>query len=859
MFPRSWLCEVSLHRLRRVRRLGLSILAGISFAWLQAEAIGAQTLETASANELLFEATFEGTARPSYGRSIQDVSGTAHPIKDGKVGGGLSVPDSAILFYTGAASGMDERGGKIDFWLRPRWPDYESRIRRVFEVDFDKHKKLKLFRDPKGRFGVTIVRPFGKDGRKVQQVRTEPFRNLSPNEWHHVEISWRGHRLELRIDGARIASEPDAQLAFASKGNLRLYGSDFDIDSIRLYRDRETGPGPQPGLSVEQTTPGREFVEPESLYRVAGISAGDSLVDWRAKPLFSDFEPSDGWPAASSAPLSLTLSPGRDATAAVLIAARRHIGELHLEVSDFKPTTSSSSVGLSVELPSKVLRVVRTFERTIYNGPPDEVESVARFVTPWTTQGLRAGHFQEVWIRIEAPSTLEEGSYSGVLSASSGEDRISIPLTLEVRRYPLDLEGPKKLGIYYYFEDKLFDEAEVRRELADLRSHGIQHLITDLQIQYGPADQDYRAHFAGVRRGLELIREAGFDDLVVIENGLKRVLNWREKEFKAGPATDPVFAEVVDRTMDELNMLQREFMDFDLYQTHLDEVFSGEGRLDSYIDVSRHIKRRSKVPLYITLNTVRPSSNALRQRLGPFVDYRAYHGYSFEWWLARNNRVRELEIEHTRSGDRASFYHNSRGPHFSARRSRIVNGILLWAGPFESHAPWIYQKYYGNPLDDRDGREHDIGMAFPGPNDSLVSSRIWEATREGWIDLRHLQTLERLILERFEALPRAAGRASQTLEKIRALVREAGPPPRNNFAGLRKNARGGLYISQPRRPYSLADEAPLLSALDLEFGSDGLDHLRATLATHISELDSQSQKSFFPPRALPVDTSRSIP
>ena len=147
MFPRSWLCEVSLHRLRRVRRLGLSILAGISFAWLQAEAIGAQTLETASANELLFEATFEGTARPSYGRSIQDVSGTAHPIKDGKVGGGLSVPDSAILFYTGAASGMDERGGKIDFWLRPRWPDYESRIRRVFEVDFEEAQAVSR---PKG-------------------------------------------------------------------------------------------------------------------------------------------------------------------------------------------------------------------------------------------------------------------------------------------------------------------------------------------------------------------------------------------------------------------------------------------------------------------------------------------------------------------------------------------------------------------------------------------------------------------------------------------------------------------------------------------------------------------------------------
>jgi len=293
--------------------------------------------------------------------------------------------------------------------------------------------------------------------------------------------------------------------------------------------------------------------------------------------------------------------------------------------------------------------------------------------------------------------------------------------------------------------------------------------------------------------------------------------------------------------MDGLNALANEFPDFDLYQTYFDEVFSTEGLLDLYIDVSRHVQRRSKVPLYITLNTRSPASNQLRQRLDPFVDYRGYHGFTFEWWLARGHRVRELAEEHKRSGDRASFYHNARGPHFSARRSRIVNGILLWAGPFESHFPWIYQRFYGNPFDERDHSRHDQGMAFPGPNESIVATRIWEATREGWIDLRHLQTLERLIAERGDAHPRAAYRARQTLESVRALVREAGPPPPNNFVGLRKNARGGLFISQPRHPYPLIDEAPLLSALDQEFGADGLDRLRTQLAKHISELDSQLQ------------------
>ena len=220
-------------RRRRGRRIGISALAAIFLALLQAESIGAEGRDTA-AHELLFEATFEGGAQPAYGPNVQDVLGTARPIKDGKVGGGLSVPDSALLLYEGVASGLNERAGKIEFWLRPRWPDFENRLRRVLEVDFGEHKKMKLFRDRQGRFGVTVVRPYGKDGRKVQQVRTEPWRNLSPNEWHHVELSWRGRRLELRIDGTRIANEPYAKLVFGLTGSLRLFGSDFDIDSARL-------------------------------------------------------------------------------------------------------------------------------------------------------------------------------------------------------------------------------------------------------------------------------------------------------------------------------------------------------------------------------------------------------------------------------------------------------------------------------------------------------------------------------------------------------------------------------------------------------------------------------------------------
>ncbi len=817
---------------RRILRRGIGVLAVVCLALLENASVKAAEREPDVADTLIFEATFDNGAQPTYGPGVRNIIGNARTMQEGKTGGGLAVPNRAILFYKGGASGLDEQAGKIECWLRTRWPASESQIRRVFEIDFGAHKKIKLNRYPDGRFGFAIVRPHGKDSSRAHQLRTQPWSNLSSSEWHHIELSWRGGQLEFRLDGAKIAVEADVQLFFRPKGDLKLYGSDFDIDSIRLYRGSTAGANGATRAEIE--APERDFVEPNSLTLIDGFSSAGRPIDWRAKPLLSDFNPGEGWPAPSSAPISLTLSPGRDATAAVLIAAGRDLDDLHLEVGDF-----TASEGTTVKLPISIFRIIRTWERTIWNGPPDELTPVARFISPWTTRDLRSSHFQEVWIRIEGPDSLIEGSYSGSLQALAGEDRVSIPFELSVRRYPLDLEGPKKLGIYYYLDDKLFNEAEIKRELADLRSHGIRYLITDLEIQHGPADQHYEPQAEMARRGLELIRQSGFDGLVVMENGLGRVMKWRQKEFEGGLAADREFARVADRTMDELNLLAIHFPELDLYQTHLDEVLSTEGLLDAYIDMARHVRRESQVPLYITLNTRLPKSDSLRQRLDPFVDYRGYHGFSFEWWLARGHRIRDLEQEHATSGDRALFYHNARGPHFTPRRSRIVNGILLWAGPFESHAPWIYQRYSGNPFDDRDGPRNDTGMAFPGPNDSIVSTRLWEATREGWIDLRHLQTLERLIAERGETNPKAAKRARQTLDTIRALVREAGPPPRNNFAGRQENERGGLYITQPRYPHSPTNESPLLSALEREFGPDGLDLLRARLAEYISDLDTR--------------------
>jgi hypothetical protein len=559
------------------------------------------------------------------------------------------------------------------------------------------------------------------------------------------------------------------------------------------------------------------------------LSSG--ALSWQVKPLLADFDPAGGWPAEGASAIGLDSVPGFGARGAFVIAARKYLPQTDIQLGEIVGPN-----GDAVALETKLTRIVRTLERSYWKSPSNELEQVGRFLTPWVPRDLAAGEFSEIWLTVEVPADLLPGSYRGTIRLSSDAKQIlAIPLELTVRRYSLDTGGPKSLGIYYYLEDKLFDEDQINRELADLRAHGIRYLLTDLELQHSPSDAGYRTNVNMARRGLELIHHAGFRDLVVIQNGLLRVTKWRARESNKPIEEDKVFARVVDRTMADLSKLAAEFPDLDIYQTHMDEVFANQDTLDTYIGIATHIRRTSQIPLYITLNTRAKNYDALRERLDPFVDFRGLHGYSIEWWMARGNHLAEMERELTAAGDRALFYHNARGPYFTAQRSRIVNGLLLWAWPVEAHAPWIYQRYAGNPFDDRDGNRHDFGMAFPGPGDQLVSTRLWEATLEGWFDLQHLQTLERLVKENGNTRPEVASRARSLLESTRNLIREATPAKLLDVSGASKNASGGLFIPKPVSQRS-PKETPLLTALERQLGLWGLDDLRGELASLIEEL-----------------------
>lgn len=205
----------------------------------------------------------------------------------------------------------------------------------------------------------------------------------------------------------------------------------------------------------------------------------------------------------------------------------------------------------------------------------------------------------------------------------------------------------------------------------------------------------------------------------------------------------------------------------------------------------------------------------------------------------------DYEEELKASNDEAWFYHNCRGTHFTPEWGRIINGIYLWASPFRAHIPWTYQSFRGNPFDDLDGgdRAHDFGFSCPGVDDAadLIPTRIWEAMREGFDDIRYIATLEDLIQKRGKDKPKETVGAQEYLAKLRSVIRDA----KVSDVTVRPEALGGnekgeidldTGIVMGTGVVGSAAEAPLINAMAARFSGDDWQRIRREIARHIIAL-----------------------
>ncbi|MEM6292233.1 MAG: hypothetical protein AAGA54_13240 [Myxococcota bacterium] len=526
------------------------------------------------------------------------------------------------------------------------------------------------------------------------------------------------------------------------------------------------------------------------------------------------------WPEIVS--LSMVAAAAETERAAFVVYSGATVGTLDVQFGTLATATH--------ELPPASVRVravKRVPMRRQFRGTA--TDTVGRFAPRFEPVAMKPGQLAEIWLEVDVPAGTPAGVYVGTVDVAVGRTRISRKVRVRVRGLTLREDPSKQLGMYYRMNRRLDDPARVRRELADMRRHGIRNLVLDVRPRFGWGPGHVLAvDVQPIEQALALVAEAGFSGSVVVDAGLVqlgRFLGHDDVAYVdadgASLDDDADFAPAVQTVLEAIEQAAATHPDLSLSVLHLDEVFE-RGRLALFERLAS-VGRTPALPTYATLSTAKPAYDGLRARIDPVLDLRSYHGYSFEWWLARGGTVADFAAELSRSGDRAWFYHNERGTYFTGRWARLVNGLYLWATPFSSHVTWAYQAFDGNPLDDRDGVSHDFGMAFPDPRDPdvLMPTRIWTALGEGHDDLRHLATLQWAIGAFRDDAPALAAEAQTYLDDLRADV-------------LR--VPGGIAVEQLPRTIGTPAEAPLLQSLAARYDDAALALVRARVEEYVVAL-----------------------
>lgn len=531
-------------------------------------------------------------------------------------------------------------------------------------------------------------------------------------------------------------------------------------------------------------------------------------------------------PWLSTTPLTLVAAAGERERAAFVVYSGGHEGTLDVQ----RPSLGSPTH----ELPATVTalrRVRRVPVRTQFLGTQTEV--VGRFAPLFTPHAVESGHFEEIWLEVDVPAATPPGVYAGELEVRIGKTTLRRSVRVRVREMALASAGGKHLGMYYRMHRRLGDAPRVRRELADMRAHGVDTLVLDVRPRFGWGPGHVAAvDTTPIETALAMTQNAGFRGTVVVDSGLValgQMLGHTDVAYANADGAsldgDAVFAEAATRTLEAIADLQARFAEQDVVVMHIDEIFD-RGRLPLFERLAP-FAARAGLRTHATLSTVDPSFDTARTRIDPLLDVRSHHGYSFEWWLLRGGTVGAYRQELDDSGDTAWFYHNERGSYFTGRWARLVNGLYLWASPFEAHITWAYQSFDGKPLDDRDGQSHDFGMAFPDPDDPdvLMPTRIWTALSEGHDDLRYLAALQSTIARLGPQAPEVAQRAQAYLDDLRRDV---------------MRIPGGVDVDRLSAKIGTPAEAPFIDALAGRYDDAALALMRSRVEEHIHALEVAS-------------------
>ena len=695
-------------------------------------------------------------------------------FEDGRFGKALSLGGNAWLAITANDGNFGRQQGTVEFWLRPNWDGNDGKAHQLFGARVEKGNYLNVNKLDTNTLGAATGA--GGVGRYVR-VETD-VSHWQAGEWHHVAATWGDGRLAFFLDGEKVGEESGSVPLKRDVAQVRLGpGVDAAIDELAIWSVRKEtfamdAPVAAPDMGpVEMLEVGVPRVTELDRYHFE-LPVSPRWCTVVPKHFVDEVDPEtrpDDTPA--EAKLSTFAARGEWQNVGLVVYATSDLPGLAVVTTALR--------GGDGAIPTESMQVFlnrRVMQRRAPRVPDDDRVPVAALLDPARPFDLPAGHFKEVTVTVRVPTDAAPGDYRGAVKLSSEGRSLNVPLELRVFPFRLTPSPRKEFGVYYLMDMAPQARDGLIADLKDIRDHHCTHLFCWVGMEHRKEGDGVATSYAKLDEAAGLMRELGFRGTQIVQTGFQqmaRLLGHEDvSEGQHGESLGEEYARNVERAVRGLDRLKAKVPEIELITTHMDEVM-GRKRLQLYLNLTAPIRRVPEQRVYITLHTLPydyvPVATA---KLDPQMDIRGYNGHALDCWIQAGHTWGELEDALEESGDEGWMYYNPHRPFYTAKWSRIINGLYMWWSAVRVHCPYRYRTMRTYPL----SFSHNMAYSVR-PMEDLVTplaTRQWEGFRLGAQETWYFCMLEDLVAEAEERGIEEAKPAREWLDRLRSTMPTAG-------------------------------------------------------------------------------------
>lgn len=489
--------------------------------------------------------------------------------------------------------------------------------------------------------------------------------------------------------------------------------------------------------------------------------------------------------------ISTFASPGEYEPATFSVYALKPLEDVQIQLTDLQ-----NEKGNVISKNNIDLRTVGVVEKRVrYKSDPSETEMVPEILNHYQVIDIPENTSYQYYMITKIPDNAEPGNYTGEITINPSNTNQK-PLTFNVEVLGIKLlEKPDNVHGFYYTKkkDKIGQiggeparfHDYVRNDFLDMGEHGVRGItynFEEVSISQMP-DGSVEVNYSDYRKGLEIMKEAGFDGTIVHvavkEDKYNAFLNYSGSEQEANEA----YKEMIQNLMDT-----GEEYGLEVVFAVTDEPYSHTERFETFFLLAGLIKQVPGARVYCTIPawanlSLSESDFSLPESPGKpsvddLLDIRSYGAISVDsGTISGTTPYEELRNDITSSGDEAWNYYNIVVPGGRPEFSRVTNGFWFFISPFSASYPYTFQRWYGDIFNDTDGGQSDWAYGYPDTQNDLAPtlySLKYEGYREGYDDIRYVYTLQRT-KDEVKAMGINFDNAKKLLNGLKDKLKEIGP------------------------------------------------------------------------------------